>query len=109
MITEIEHGEFWRIHLSREESLGEEAWPDLPPLYSDGRMLRPEHLNITMRRGEDHPSVAARGRVILKSGKLSARAVTRMMPPDRSEWVDELVQKTREQNGLGPGKTGVGW
>ena len=102
MITQSDHRESWTIEIKRE---ADDTWPDLIIGIKHKRM-RPERIEYSLHRGDDHVRVHVRGVGYLKNGQ-----------PGRLEladnwctvpWVMALVHESREQLHLGPGQHGGG-
>jgi hypothetical protein len=114
MITQIYHQEKWIITFEKEKEAigaGDAVWRDLPrAVFPYHNALRPHLITVTMYRNSDTTHVTVTGRVVLKSGELgSGNFRNASVKPGEHPWIDELIQKARDRNGLTPEKTGVPW
>lgn len=106
--TRVDHTESWTIHIERELT---DTWPDIE-LVAGGQFtqMRPDKISVFLHRGADQPEVTIHGRWLAKDGtpgRSLRPSITSV--PGRHEWAGEIAERTRQQLGLGPGRTEVPW
>lgn len=105
----IRHEESWSVRIDREEG---DDWPvQESGVHKSPHGWRPTQIRFTMHRGHEHCVVTLAGVKYKQDGtpgQVEARN-TWYSKKAWPAWIEELVTKARETNGLRPAETGVDW
>lgn len=106
----IRHEESWHVQVTRDEG---DDWPDMEGRRHtrSQKRWRPDTVRFSMHRNSQQWTVTVAGLVYNQDGRAGKVGIhdswySRSGLP---EWVEEIVTKARETNGLRPAETGVDW